>query len=45
METRAPCKINLDIDAPGSYDYESFKSVKYSIKDLKDILLSEMRKI
>jgi hypothetical protein len=42
MERPAPFKISLEIDAEGIFDYENCKSLKYSIKDFKNILKSEI---
>ena len=38
MEVDAPFKLNLDIDANGTYDYENMKSIKFSFTDYKNIL-------
>jgi hypothetical protein len=42
MEVLAPFKINLEIDADETYDYENMKSIKYCMNDFKDILINEI---
>ena len=42
MERPAPFKISLDVDEEGSFDYENCKSLKFGIKDFKNILINEI---
>ena len=42
MERPAPFSICLEVDAEGIFDYENCKSLKYSIKDFKNILINEI---
>jgi hypothetical protein len=43
MERPAPFKISLEVDEPGTFDYENCKSLKFSIKDFKNILRNEIK--
>ena len=42
-EIEADHKILLDIDQPGVFDYEVGKSSKYTIPDLKQMMLTELQ--
>ena len=43
LEREAPFKISLEVDENGIFDYENCQSLKYNLKDLKEILKQEIK--